>query len=248
MAKKKFLVDIDLTLNQLLNSRLENGTGYVTGGTGSIGRLMYDTTTSRVLYDTGTTIQTVANLSDISGLLDFKGGYDALTNTPNLTTPTVGTVLKGDFYVVTVAGTFFGVSLEIGDSLIAEIDNPSALTDWVILQGNVVYASETVAGIIRIATQPETNAGTDDLTAVTPLKLSTYVANQGFTKKVVFTGQTLSTTVLTLTHNLNTRAVQVEVYDSSTNEQYEVQIVPNTVNTVQITTNSTVTADVNVIG
>ena len=36
-------------------------------------------------------------------------------------------------------------------------------------------ASETVAGIAELATQAETDAGTDDERIVTPLKLATYV-------------------------------------------------------------------------
>lgn len=248
MAEKKFLVDINLNLNQLLNSRIENGTSFVSGGIASVGRVVYDTSTNRILYDTGSQLETVATLNDVTGLLDFKGGYNALTNTPNLTTPSSGAVLKGDFYVVSVDGTFFGEALEVGDSLIAQIDNPSALTDWVILQGNVVYASETVAGVIELATQVETDLGTDDLRAVTPLKLSTYVSNLGITKKVNFLSQALSPLPTILTHNLNTRQIQVAVFDSATFQEYEVEVVATTVNTVTLTTNSSVTADINVIG
>lgn len=40
--------------------------------------------------------------------------------------------------------------------------------------GSAPSASETVEGIIEIATQAETNAGTDDQRAVTPLKLATW--------------------------------------------------------------------------
>jgi hypothetical protein len=249
MAEKKFLVDINLDLNQLVNARIQNGTGFVSGGAGSIGRFVYDTSDARIKYDTGSALLTVATLNDVAGLLDFKGGYDASSNTPNLTTPTTGAVLKGDFYVVTTAGTFFGVALEVGDSLIAEIDNPSALTDWVILQGNVVYASETVAGVIEIATQVETNTGTDDLTAITPLKLTTYIGNQGFTKKFATSGN-ISTTPLVVTHNLNTTAVQVSIYEQSTNNEIEAQITATGVNTVTIVGNNAVAiaSNINVIG
>jgi hypothetical protein len=248
MAEKKFLVDLNLNLNELLNSRLENGTTFTSGGTPFTGRVMYDTVNNRILYDTGTTLQTVATLNDVTGALNFIGGYNVTTNTPNLTTPPAGTVNKGDFYVVTTGGTFFTETLEVGDSLIAQVNNPSTLADWVILQANVIYASETNAGVIEIATQIETDAETDDLTAITPLKLGTYVANKGLTKKVSFTSQTVSTTPLVLTHNLNTREIQVAVFDSATYDEYVVQVVATTVNTVTITANSTVTANVNVIG
>ena len=177
MAKKKFLVNIDLNLNQLINSRAENGTGFTTGGVNSKGRLMYDTSTNRVLYDTGVAIETIANLNDVTGLLDFHGGYNALTNTPNLVNPPSGTTFKGDFYIVTVAGTFYGTALEVGDSLFASVDNPTTLSGWVIVQGNVAYATETIAGIILLATQTEVNTGTNNSKAVTPLTLATYVAD-----------------------------------------------------------------------
>lgn len=42
---------------------------------------------------------------------------------------------------------------------------------WATFGTSAAPASETVAGIIEIATEGETNAGTDDLRAVTPLKL-----------------------------------------------------------------------------
>ncbi|MCI4444127.1 MAG: hypothetical protein JHC39_11560, partial [Lentimicrobium sp.] len=177
MAKKKFLVNIDLNLNQLINSRAENGMGFTTGGINSKGRLMYDTSTNRVLYDTGITIETIANLNDVAGLLDFKGGYNALTNTPNLINPPSGTINKGDYYIVTVAGTFYGTLLEIGDSLFASVDNPTTIDGWVIVQANVVYATETIAGIILLATQEEVNTGTNNSKAITPLTLATYVTN-----------------------------------------------------------------------
>ena len=68
------------------------------------------------------------------------------------------------------------------------------------------------------------------------------------TSKVVFNSQSLSSSPLTLTHNLNTRAVQVEVYDSTTFETIIVQVVRNTLNTIQVTSNSLITADIIIIG
>jgi hypothetical protein len=89
--------------------------------------------------------------------------------------------------------------------------------------GNIVFssfgtsvpaASETTAGKAELATQAETDAGTDDATIVTPLKLSTYANRAKRYSTNVGDG---SATQYTITHNLNTRAVAVEVYRNSGN-------------------------------
>ena len=71
-----------------------------------------------------------------------------------------------------------------------------------------VQATETLAGIAEIATQVETDAGTDDLRFVTPLKLATYA---GRAKRYNQTFGDGSATSFTITHNLGTKAVVVDV-------------------------------------
>ena len=129
-------VDIDLDDNQLINARVENGAASPASSLVKKGRLFFNTTTNKLQYDDGTLIQDVANLNDVSGLLDFKGGYDAATNTPAINGG--AGVLKGDFYVVTVAGTFLGVVLEVGDQLFANQDAPTLASQWTFIQTNVV--------------------------------------------------------------------------------------------------------------
>jgi hypothetical protein len=51
-----------------------------------------------------------------------------------------------------------------------------ALANQAALMGLISASSETASGIIEIATQAETNTGTDDVRAVTPLKLQTRMA------------------------------------------------------------------------
>lgn len=75
-------------------------------------------------------------------------------------------------------------------------------------------ASETTAGTAEIATQAETDAGTDDLRIVTPLKLA---ASPFVSKKFVANVGDASATSIVVTHNLNTRDVDVTVYRNSGN-------------------------------
>ena len=82
----------------------------------------------------------------VVGGLIYQGGYDANLNSPDLTT-SPNSILKGWTYTVTADGTFFGEQLRVGDVLIAEVNDPSALTDWTTVQNNIDLASLTQVGI-----------------------------------------------------------------------------------------------------
>ena len=83
----------------------------------------------------------------VVGGLVYQGGYDAANlNTPDLTT-SPNSILKGWTYTVTADGTFFGEQLRVGDVLIAEVNDPSALGDWTTVQNNIDLASLTQVGI-----------------------------------------------------------------------------------------------------
>ena len=107
--------------------------------------------------------------SAVTGALTHKGGYNAATNTPALDTGSP-TLVIGDMYTVTTAGTFFTEAVEVGDVLISDVDSTDAalLSDWTIVQTNIDYASETVPGFIEIATQAEVDAASSTLLAVVP--------------------------------------------------------------------------------
>ncbi len=70
-------------------------------------------------------------------------------------------------------------------------------------------ASESTAGIAEVATQVETDAGSDDARFVTPLKLATY---SGRAKRYAATFGDGAATQYDLTHNLGTLDVQVSVH------------------------------------
>lgn len=102
---------------------------------------------------------------------------------------------------------------------------------WSAFGTVVPAASETVAGRIEIATQAETDTGTDDVRAVTPLKLTTWSKAPKRFESLVGDG---SNTSYTLTHNLATRDLQVNVYRNSGNYD-EVDVEVRYTSTTQIT-------------
>lgn len=70
-------------------------------------------------------------------------------------------------------------------------------------------SSETSSGIIELATQAETDAGTDDLRAITPLKLTSWASRP---RRFAATFGDGSATQYDITHNFNTTDVQVQVF------------------------------------
>jgi hypothetical protein len=87
-----------------------------------------------------------------AGGVIFQGGYNAATNTPDLDVSPSAAIKKGWMYTVTVAGDFFTEAVEVGDSLIAQSDSPTSLSDWTTIQNNIDVATATVKGIANFPT------------------------------------------------------------------------------------------------
>jgi hypothetical protein len=83
---------------------------------------------------------------------------------------------------------------------------------WVSFGTSAPTATEATAGIAELATQAETDTGTDDARIVTPLKLKNW---SGAPKRFAQTFGDGSATSYTITHNLNTRDVTINVYPTS---------------------------------
>jgi len=95
----------------------------------------------------------------------YQGAYNASTNSPDLDSSPVSGITTGDMYTVTAAGTFFaGTALEIGDVLIAEVDGPTVVGDWTVVQANLDAAS--------IKSQYESNSDTNAFTDAFQTKLT----------------------------------------------------------------------------
>lgn len=174
-----------------------------------------------------------------TGALVYQGGYDAATNSPNLDSTPTG-IAAGATYTVTVAGTFYSTPVQPGDMLIAEVDNPAVEADWTVVNKNIadiVDATETDKGIIEIATQSETNAGTDDTKAVTPAKLKAfYDAQETASGQSTTIGDGVALTH-DITHSLGT-GVLVQTYYTATGADVVCDVQRTSATNVRIITNN----------
>jgi len=202
--------------------------------------------------DNDTTLPTSAAVKayvddSVAGGLVYQGGYNASTNTPDLTT-SPNSIEKGWTYTVTADGTFFSEQLRVGDVLIAEQDDPSALADWTTVQNNIDLASLTQVGIGNV------NAATASSLLGIDVGYSSGTASVGLDIKAMTTGDTagdakipyfevstnsnksvnldelapvlnsktsFSATISatgTITHSLGTRDVIIQLYDTVTYE------------------------------
>jgi hypothetical protein len=137
--------DDDSAWNSLTQGPASSTNGYIPQWSGTIGNKLSTgllLTTSIGTPGVDTSIPTEKAVRDaigtaLSGGVEYKGGYNATTNTPDLETPGAGTVFQGDMYTVTNAGDFFTEAVDVGDVLIAETDDPSALGDWTRVNRNI---------------------------------------------------------------------------------------------------------------
>jgi hypothetical protein len=102
---------------------------------------------------------------------------------------------------------------------------------WVSDATAVPAASETVAGTAEIATQAETDTGTDDQRFITPLKQANW---SGRAKRYAVTFGDGSSTSYTITHNLGTLDVNATVYLVSSGAEVICDVVHATTNTLTV--------------
>lgn len=170
--------------------------------------------------------------SSIANIGNLEGAFAAGSST-DFPVGAGGTI-KGDYWYVTSAGTVQGVVLNIGDVIIANKDNASVTSslDWIFLESNRDQATESILGVIRLATQSETNAGVDDTTAVTPLKLKNFIDTRvgGFAANI----GNGSATSYVVNHSLNTIDVIVMIKDNSTLEEVIADVVITDANNITV--------------
>ena len=128
----------DLTVGD--NLTLTGGNLSVTG-TGSF--------TGEVTVPTATTGTSAPNLAQvellIAGVGVFQGSYNAATNTPALEGGSNVALDQGDYFVVSVSGSFLGEALEPGDFIFAN-NSIAANSSPALSNYTVVQADDNIAG------------------------------------------------------------------------------------------------------
>jgi hypothetical protein len=160
-----------------------------------------------------------------NGIYIYNGSAVALTRAPDASTATELLSALVPVDEGTSAGTVWrqtAVGITLGTTAIA----------FVVFGTVSPPASETTAGIAELATQAETDAGTDDLRIVTPAKLKNWADRPRRATQTIGDG---TATQFTVTHNFNTRDIQAEVRRTSGN--FDVVLVDvefPTVNTARV--------------
>jgi hypothetical protein len=199
--------------------------------------------------DSTTKIATTAFVqSALTGLLEFKGGFDASTGAivggGNLTSGgTRVAIAVGDYYVVTVAGDFFGntaTPLTPGDSVIvqtAAAAGASVEGDFIVVQSDTDLATLTTVGIGNV------NAGTGISVAYSAgtATVTNTETNSANTYAVTITD------TATVTHNLGTKDVIIQLFDTSNAETVYADVARASVNTATITFATTPTNSIRVL-
>ena len=215
--------------------------------------------------------------SSVSGGVYYQGGYDPTTDLTSpgnygLQTPPNPNIIEiGWMYTITADGTFFGEQVRVGDVLIAEIDAPTSLSDWTTVQNNIDLATSLVVGLGNVVpgssntiTAPySSGTATLDVVDSTPSQKGAVIVDAGTGISVSYTSGTATVTntqtnsantyavtisdTATITHNLGTKDVIIQLFDTGTAETVYADVVRASTTTATITFSATPTNSVRVL-
>lgn len=162
-----------------------------------------------------------------TGMLEYKGAYNASTNSPALTGGSNIASDKGDTYTVTADGSFLGEQVRVGDLIIVEVaiaaSSTPALADFTIVQSNVDLA--TAAATSGAAVK-----------GISGYDSNNFSVSGGFVSLKKFSASIGdgSNTSYTVNHALGSRDVIVQLFDNSSYDTVIADVVRTDVNNVTI--------------
>lgn len=165
----------------------------------------------------------------VSGATALSSGWLSKTSGGTALTPETDKI-----YVIVESGEYQNKTYRWSGSTYVEISASPA------------QATESQAGIAEIATQSETNTGTDDQRIVTPLKLATYTS--GMAKKFTVNNGALTASsgvcTWSISNTLATADVTVQIFEVATGTQVmaEVSTGASTI-TVKMNSSSNISAN-----
>lgn len=177
----------------------------------------------------------------VLGQVEYINTWNASTNSPTLPAPTG---VKGDYYVVSVAGTQTGANFEggsltfaVGDWVISngtvwqKVDNTDAVVSVFGRIGAVIADAADYNGFyVRHDTASQGLNATQQSNARANIGIDTWYSTRTFAQTI---GDGVATT-FNIDHNLNSRDVVVQVYHATTYEEVEVDVTRSTVNRVVV--------------
>ena len=162
-----------------------------------------------------------------TGLLEYKGAYNASTNSPALTGGSNIASDKGDTYTVTADGSFLGEQVRVGDLIIVEVaiaaSSTPALADFTIVQSNVdlATAAATAGAAVKGISGYDSNNFSVSSGFVSLKKFSASIGDG-------------SNTSYTVNHALGSRDVIVQLFDNSSYDSVIADVVRTDTNNVTI--------------
>lgn len=162
-----------------------------------------------------------------TGLLEYKGAYNASTNSPALTGSSNIASDKGDTYTVTADGSFLGEQVRVGDLIIVEVaiaaSSTPALADFTIVQSNVdlATAAATAGAAVKGISGYDSNNFSVSSGFVSLKKFSASIGDG-------------SNTSYTVNHALGSRDVIVQLFDNSSYDTVIADVVRTDINNVTI--------------
>ena len=162
-----------------------------------------------------------------TGLLEYKGAYNASTNSPALTGGSNIASDKGDTYTVTADGSFLGEQVRVGDLIIVEVaiaaSSTPALADFTIVQSNV-----------DLATAAATSGAA--VNGFSVYDSNNFSVSGGFVSLKKFSASIGdgSNTSYTVNHALGSRDVIVQLFDNSSYDTVIADVVRTDINNVTI--------------